>query len=80
MRLHAGVMSVATNTPCAMMPYDRKVREFANIVGIANLLEIDHLHDLEVTKEKIGELLHDVPSKPDFASKAMQWTQITLPR
>jgi polysaccharide pyruvyl transferase CsaB len=79
MRLHAGVISVATSTPCAMMPYDRKIREFADIAGISNLLEVEHLHDPDVTKEKIGELLHDVPAKADFISQAMQWRQITLP-
>jgi len=79
MRLHAGVTSVATNTPCALMPYDRKIREFAQSAGVSNLLEAEDLHDSEVTKEKIGELLHDTPGKADIVSKAMQWTQITLP-
>ena len=80
MRLHAGVISVATATPCGLMPYDRKIREFADMVGIANLMECNHLNDPEVTQEKIGEVLHDEPPKSNFISRALQWTQLTLPR
>jgi len=78
MRLHAGVLSVATETPCAMMPYDRKVREFAQQAGIETLIEtVDLLHPERVIT-KVRTLFKDTVSRSTILDEALQWVHTSL--
>jgi polysaccharide pyruvyl transferase CsaB len=46
MRLHAAVLANAYGLPCVLMPYDRKVREFGDLMGIQHSIEASTLDDL----------------------------------
>lgn len=53
MRLHAAVLGVALGRPVVVMPYDRKVTEFADLVGIKSRLENRNSSNANFIKELI---------------------------
>lgn len=55
MRLHAAVLGVAFRRPVVVMPYDRKVTEFADLVGIRSRVESKRSSDTEYIKELITD-------------------------
>lgn len=60
MRLHAAVLAVAFSRPVVVMPYDRKVTEFADLVGIGSRVDSKSSDDAGYIKELIaGEMDRD---------------------
>ena len=60
MRLHAAVLAVAFRRPVVVMPYDRKVTEFADLVGIRSRVDSKRSGDAGYIKELItGEMNSD---------------------
>lgn len=53
MRLHAAVLAVAFRRPVVVMPYDRKVTEFADLVGIRSRIDSKRAGDAGYIKELI---------------------------
>ena len=48
MRLHAAVLAQAYGRPCVLMPYDRKVREFGDLMAIHHSIEAAALDNADV--------------------------------
>jgi polysaccharide pyruvyl transferase CsaB len=55
MRLHAAVLAVAFKRPVVVMPYDRKVTEFADLVDIGSRVDSKRSGDAVYIKELITE-------------------------
>jgi polysaccharide pyruvyl transferase WcaK-like protein len=43
MRLHAAVLAHCFERPCILMPYDHKLREFGQLMGISDVIDSDTL-------------------------------------
>lgn len=78
MRLHAGVLGIATSTPCVLMPYDRKVRELAEVAGINLLLEPHELSCPDCVANKLREGLHVSAQYGDILRRAEGWRELSL--
>jgi polysaccharide pyruvyl transferase WcaK-like protein len=57
MRLHAAVMAVASQRPCIVMPYDKKVSEFQRTTVVAGSIDADLLDSPEGVIEMIVKCL-----------------------
>jgi len=53
MRLHAAVLAVAFRRPVVVLPYDRKVTEFADLVGISSRVDSKRAADAGYIEELI---------------------------
>jgi polysaccharide pyruvyl transferase CsaB len=53
MRLHAAVLAYSFGRPCVLMPYDRKVREFGDLMSIRHSIEAAALDNIA----RVGEVL-----------------------
>lgn len=55
MRLHAAVLGVAVSKPVVLMPYDKKVNSFGNLVGINRRIPADKASDANYIFEMLLE-------------------------
>jgi polysaccharide pyruvyl transferase CsaB len=77
MRLHAAILAAAFERPCAILPYDRKLREFAAQRGNPYLVEASSLDRADDTAAILERALANpatVPSQPPPAD----WTTLEL--
>jgi polysaccharide pyruvyl transferase WcaK-like protein len=53
MRLHAAVLALSYGRPSVLMPYDRKIREFGDLMNISHTIEAATLND----RSSVGSVL-----------------------
>jgi polysaccharide pyruvyl transferase CsaB len=82
MRLHAAVLASSCGRPCVLMPYDGKVREFAELMAIPHLIEAGALDDLASVTSVLEDAWRDAQNKaqPDSLRQAVSsaWSELTL--
>lgn len=61
MRLHAAVLAVAYNKSCVLLPYDIKLDELAQQVGLKNLLNSDDLNNYEKVQAGMEVAINESP-------------------
>jgi len=69
MRLHAAVLAVAYNKKCLVMPYDIKLDELAQQVGLTNVIHSDDLASYEKVRSSLEATINEVPKyhlRPDI--------------
>jgi polysaccharide pyruvyl transferase CsaB len=75
MRLHAAVLAVAHARPTIVMPYDVKVHEFADAVGIRARLESDRALDAGYVTDLIQDMM---ATRPSYDLGGVRWSSLTL--
>jgi len=84
MRLHAAVLAYSYGRPCVLMPYDRKVREFGELMAIRHSIEAAALDDV-ATVNGVFESAWAEP-KQEHENEHWQhtissiWAELTLER
>ena len=76
MRLHAAVLAQAYGRPCVLMPYDRKVREFGDLMGIRHSIEAAALDDSASVKGVLESAWSD--SESDVDADGMRHTVASI--
>jgi polysaccharide pyruvyl transferase CsaB len=59
MRLHAAVLALSCGRPSVLMPYDRKVREFGELMAIPHSIEATALDDPDAVTSVLEDAWHD---------------------
>lgn len=59
MRLHAAVLAQACGGPCVLMPYDRKVREFGDLMAMRHSIEAAALDNLSAVNALLDSAWRD---------------------
>jgi polysaccharide pyruvyl transferase CsaB len=79
MRLHAAVLAVACERPCVVLPYDHKVREFAELIDL-DVVDPADLDDRRRAVAALGSVAHVPPrtfqSAADDDSTNFDWREI----
>jgi polysaccharide pyruvyl transferase WcaK-like protein len=65
MRLHAAVLAYSFGRPCALMPYDRKVREFGDLMSIHHSIEATALDDVAAVDQILDSAWRDERGESD---------------
>jgi len=76
MRLHAAVLAVARKRPCLLLPYDRKLREFAKLTGL-QIVEAAQLDTPAALMDVANWLTHSAPA-PKAATPTADWNSLRL--
>jgi polysaccharide pyruvyl transferase CsaB len=79
MRLHAAVLAVAFRRPVVVMPYDRKVTEFADLVGISSRIDSNRAGDGSYIQGLITEEMNRDECLYNPGSK-QEWKTMSLTR
>jgi len=82
MRLHAAVLALSCGRPSVLMPYDRKIREFGELMAIPHSIEATALDD----PASVTSVLEDAwraaqnEAEPDTLRNAVSsiWSDLTL--
>lgn len=77
MRLHAAVLAVAFRRPVVVMPYDRKVTEFADLVGIRSRIDSKRSGDTGYIKELITAEMNSDDGQYNLG-KITDWNRVSL--
>jgi polysaccharide pyruvyl transferase WcaK-like protein len=84
MRLHAAVLAYSFGRPCALMPYDRKVREFGELMSIEHSIEAATLDDLTGVDRVLDSAWRDERDEADADQMRRMissiWADLTLAR
>jgi polysaccharide pyruvyl transferase CsaB len=82
MRLHAAVLAFSCGRPSVLMPYDRKIREFSELMKIELLLEENALNDRAAVSFLFEEALsarHNVVKKCGLGQDVSRlWEKLSL--
>jgi polysaccharide pyruvyl transferase CsaB len=82
MRLHAAVLAICFQRPCILMPYDHKLREFGQLMGISDVIYAETLESPAQLRSVLASALNGSPSAgtPRAASPecVSRWTDIVL--
>ena len=76
MRLHAAILARACNRPCAIMPYDYKLNEAAQIFRIRTLITPEILSNLE----KLAKLVLSLPNEEGNFQPELTWESVSFCR
>ena len=71
MRLHAAVLAHSYGRPCVLMPYDRKVREFGELMAIRHSIEAGALDDVAT----VNGVLESAWAEPQQERESIHWQQ-----
>ena len=77
MRLHAAVLAVACRRPVVVMPYDRKVTEFADLVGIRSRVDSKRSGDTGYIKELITDEMNRDDGEYNLGT-ITEWKTVSL--
>lgn len=69
MRLHAAVLAVAYDKRCIVMPYDIKLNELAQQVGLTNIIHSSDLSSYDKVRVSMERAINEVPKyhlRPDI--------------
>lgn len=82
MRLHAAVLAICFERPCILMPYDHKLREFGQLMGISDVICPETLESPAQLRNVLARALNGSPAagtrratSPECNSR---WTDIVL--
>ena len=82
MRLHAAVLAQAYGRPCVLMPYDRKVREFGDLMAIRHSIEAATLDNVDLVKGVLESARSDSEREADAdgmrRTVASIWADLSL--
>jgi polysaccharide pyruvyl transferase CsaB len=82
MRLHAAVLAYSFGRPCALMPYDRKVREFGDLMSIRHSIEAATLDEITGVDKVLDAAWHEERSEADANQMRCMissiWADLTL--
>ena len=82
MRLHAAVLAVSCGRPTVLMPYDRKIREFGELMGVPDSIEAATLDDVAAVIAVLNGALRVPPRTPDAdtlrQAVSRTWSELAL--
>lgn len=82
MRLHAAVLAYSFGRPCALMPYDRKVREFGDLMSVHHSIEAAALDDVAAVDQVLDSAWRDERRESDADEMRHMissiWADLTL--
>jgi polysaccharide pyruvyl transferase CsaB len=82
MRLHAAVLARSYGRPCVLMPYDRKVQEFGELVEIRHSLQASSLDDVASVNHVLESAWREVQQEHggDYWRQTVSsvWANLTL--
>lgn len=82
MRLHAAVLAVACGRPTVLMPYDRKIQEFGELMAVPHSIEAGTLDDVAAVTAILDVALRVATGKPDAdtlrQAVSRTWSELAL--
>ncbi len=82
MRLHAAVLAICFERPCILMPYDHKLREFGQLLGLSNTIDSETLDSPAQLHSVLASILNGSQSagtqRPIVQDGVSRWADMVL--